>query len=68
MTEVFDLVDAFIHKYHHKQRVRILPGKGLGKVKAELIRYLKLGGYPWEYETLSNGKKNEGCLIVHLGD
>lgn len=64
--EVFDLVDQFITKHQNKSRVRIMPGKGTGKVKAELMRYLKLGGYPWEYETLPNGQKNTGSLILIL--
>lgn len=64
--EVFDLVDQFISKNHSKDRVKIMPGKGSGKIKAEVLRYLKLGGYPWEYEQLDNGSRNTGCLIVIL--
>ena len=64
--EVFDLVDRFLTKNQNKARVRIMPGKGTGKVKSELTRYLKLGGYPWEYETLPNGQKNTGSLIIIL--
>ena len=66
VEEVFDLVDKFITKNQNRDRVRIMPGKGTGKIKAELTRYLKLGGYPWEYETLSSGQKNTGCLIIIL--
>ena len=64
--EVFDLVDKFIVKNQNKDRIKIMPGKGSGKIKAELIKYLKLGGYPWEYEVLDNGKRNTGCLTVIL--
>lgn len=66
VEEVFDLVDAFIVRNQNKSRLRIMPGKGTGKVKAELLKYLKLGGYPWEYEVLDNGNKNTGCLIIIL--
>lgn len=66
VAEVFDLVDQFLTKNSHKNRVKIMPGKGSGKVKTELLRYLKLGGYPWEYETLDSGKKNTGCLVIIL--
>ena len=66
VDEVFDLVDKFISKHQNKSRVKIMPGKGTGKVKSELTRYLKLGGYPWEYETLDSGKKNTGCLVIIL--
>ncbi len=64
--QVFDLVDQFIMKNQNQDRIKIMPGKGSGKVKAELLRYLKLGGYPWEYETMDNGKKNTGCLVIIL--
>ncbi|MCB0378329.1 MAG: Smr/MutS family protein [Bdellovibrionales bacterium] len=64
--QIFDLVDAFITKHQNKARVCIIPGKGTGKVKSEVLRYLKLGGYPWEYQTLENGQKNPGSLIVIL--
>ncbi len=66
VDEVFDLVDSFIVKNQNKDRIKIMPGKGSGKLKSELVRYLKLGGYPWEYEVLDNGKKNTGCLIIIL--
>ena len=66
VDQVFDLVDKFITKNQNKARIKIMPGKGSGKIKAELTRYLKLGGYPWEYETLANGSRNTGCLIIIL--
>lgn len=66
VTEIFDLVDDFIMKNQNQARVKILPGKGTGKVKTELLRYLKLGGYPWEYETLEHGQKNTGAIVVIL--
>ena len=66
VDQVFDLVDAFITRNQNQDRIRIMPGKGTGKIKQEVIRYLKLGGYPWEYETLDNGNRNTGCLVVIL--
>ena len=64
VDEVFDLVDQFLTRHQNKSRVKIMPGKGTGKLKAELVKYLKLGGYPWEYEVLESGKKNTGCLVI----
>lgn len=64
--EVFDLVDAFLTKHQNKSRVSILPGKGTGALKKELVRYLKLGNYPWDYETLPNGQKNTGSFVVFM--
>lgn len=66
VDQVFDLVDQFLTKNQNQNRVRIMPGKGTGKIKEELIRYLKLGGYPWEFETHDNGSKNTGSLIIIL--
>lgn len=66
VADVFDLVDQFIVKNQNQSRIRIMPGKGSGKIKSEVVRYLKLGNYPWEYELLSNGNKNTGCLVVIL--
>jgi hypothetical protein len=48
------------------KQARIMTGKGTGKVQAVTIQYLKLAGYQWSFEKLSNGKNNEGCLIIHL--
>jgi DNA-nicking Smr family endonuclease len=64
--DVFDAVDKFIMKNHQKPRVKIMPGKGAGIVRNELISYLKQGGYPWAYEEMPNGEKNTGSLIVFL--
>lgn len=64
--DVFDAVDRFIMKNQGRERVKIMPGKGEGIVRAELLRYLKLGGYPWSYEELPNGQKNMGSVIVFL--
>jgi hypothetical protein len=48
------------------KRARIMTGKGTGKVKAVTVQYLKLAGYQWSYEKLSNGSLNEGCLVIFL--
>lgn len=66
--QIYDSVDKFIMKYHSTPRICIIPGKGSGIVKAELIKYLKHGGYPWAYEKLENGKINEGSIIVFMND
>lgn len=47
-------------------RVRIMTGKGSGKVQAEVIKYLKQAHYPWQYEKGPSGKSNEGVLVVFL--
>jgi dsDNA-specific endonuclease/ATPase MutS2 len=66
--EVEDAVDKFLMKLSSSglKRARIMPGKGTGAVKAVVVKYLKLAGYHWAFEKLSNGKDNEGCLVIFL--
>lgn len=66
--EVYDLVDRFITESQRRGlgRVRIMPGKGSGRVKTVLLDYLKRGHYPWQFEVNSSQQKNEGVLIVFL--
>ena len=66
VDQVFDLVDQFITKHKNKDRVKIMPGKGTGTIKSEVVKYLRQAGYAWHYETLPNGKKNEGIIIVPM--
>lgn len=62
--EVIDALDRFIHQNQNQRRLCILTGKGTGTVKKIVIDYLKLAGYPWEYENAANGKPNQGSLII----
>ncbi|MES2855288.1 MAG: Smr/MutS family protein [Bdellovibrionota bacterium] len=68
VDEVADLVDRFITAQTKKgsDQVRIMTGKGSGKVKAATTAYLKLGGFPFEFERLNTGGRNEGVLVVFL--
>jgi len=66
--DVEGAVDRFLMQLTKSslKQARIMTGKGTGKVQAVTIKYLKLAGYQWSFEKLSNGKNNEGCLIIHL--
>jgi dsDNA-specific endonuclease/ATPase MutS2 len=66
--EVFDAMEDFINRENQRgtPRVRVMPGKGSGKVKAVVTDYLKRANYPWHYERLANGQNNEGVMIVIL--
>jgi len=66
--EVENAIDRFLMQLSKTslKQAKIMTGKGSGKVKDVTIKYLKLAGYHWSYEKLSNGKNNEGCLIIHL--
>ena len=64
--DVFDAVEKFLTKNTNSKQVRIMPGKGTGKVKAEVERYLKLAGYHWSAERLPSGKTNDGVMTVYM--
>ncbi len=68
VDEVEAVLDRFLMQISNSnlKRARIMTGKGTGAVKAVTIKYLKLAGYQWSYEKLSNGKSNEGCLVLFL--
>jgi hypothetical protein len=50
------------------KRARIMTGKGTGQVRKSVTDYLKMGGYPFEFERLANDSRNEGVLVVFLDD
>lgn len=62
--EVFNAIEAFFKRTHHVSRVRIMPGKGSGKVQRKVEEYLRLGNYHWEFERLPNGGTNQGVMVV----
>jgi DNA-nicking Smr family endonuclease len=64
--EIFDTVDSFIVKNQNQNRVKIMTGKGAGIVQKEVIKYLKQAHYTYEFETLPNGQKNQGVLVIHV--
>ncbi len=66
VEDVFDAIEKFLAQHAGKNQVRIMPGKGTGKVKAKVVEYLKLANYPWSPERLSNGQANDGVMIVYM--
>jgi dsDNA-specific endonuclease/ATPase MutS2 len=64
--DVFDAVEKFLLKHTNATQVRIMPGKGTGKVKAQVIEYLRLANYSWSFERLESGQANEGVMIVYM--
>lgn len=67
-SDAYDAIEEFIYKHSQKgtAKVKIMPGKGTGTIKSEVVKYLKQAGYAWHYETLPNGKQNTGVLIVPM--
>lgn len=68
LLDVEDKVDRFITQAQSKNisEVRIMTGKGTGKIRAAVQKYLKLGGYHFHFEKSANGLDNAGILIVHV--
>lgn len=66
--DVEEAVDQFLVKLATSslKKARIMTGKGKGVVQKIVISYLKKAGYLWSFEKLSNGRSNEGCLVIHL--
>lgn len=66
--EIPDKVDRFITDSQKSglHRVRIMTGKGKGIVKKEVIAYLKLGKYTWNFETNAKRETNEGVLVISI--
>jgi DNA-nicking Smr family endonuclease len=66
--EVFDALEGFLAKQNGRgaSTARVMTGKGKGIVQKIVVDYLKLAGYPWSFETMTNGQKNSGVMIVHL--
>ncbi len=64
--EVWDALEAFLLRHQNATQVRIMPGKGTGKVKEKVADYLKRANYHWSIEKLPSGKPNEGVMIVYM--
>jgi DNA-nicking Smr family endonuclease len=69
IDDALPAIDQFLNTFNQsgEKRAKIITGKGSGKIQKATIDYLKKAGYNWQYEKLSNGKNNEGVLIL-FGD
>jgi dsDNA-specific endonuclease/ATPase MutS2 len=66
--DVESAVDSFLVSISNSslKRAKIMTGKGTGTVQKIVISYLKMAGYQWKFEKLSNGKDNTGVLVLYL--
>ena len=57
IEDVWPRIDRFLRDAEAKElkQVRIMTGKGTGKVREATLKALKLGGYPHKAEKLANG-------------
>ena len=70
VDEVAAAVDRFLMQAKSKgwKRIRIVTGKGTGAVQKTCVEYLRMGGYPFEFEKQEGGKVNSGVLVVFTDD
>ena len=68
LLDVEAKVDRFLMQAQSKgvSQIRIMTGKGSGKIRTAVQKYLKLGGYAYHFEKSANNQDNEGVLIVHV--
>lgn len=67
VDEVFDLLDRFLRKAEGKvTAVRIIHGKGTGKVKEKALEYCRLTGYSPKADKGENGQANPGSFLLFL--
>lgn len=68
LLDVEAKVDRFLMQAQSKglTQIRIMTGKGTGKVRAAVQQYLKLGGYTYHFEKSANNQDNQGVLVVHV--
>ncbi len=67
--EAMNALDRFLTASQNSNlpKVKIISGKGTGKLQTLLKKILKNGGFPFHPEKLPNGKTNEGAFVVYLG-
>lgn len=68
IEEVWPKLDRFLRDAEAAglSQVRVMTGKGTGKVREEALKALKMGGFPHKPEKLKDGRTNDGVFVVYL--
>ena len=67
VDQVFDLMDRFLRKQEGKTpAVRIIHGRGTGKVREKAYQYCRLAGYAPKPDRSENGQANPGSFLLFL--
>ncbi len=68
VDDVFDLMDRFLRREegNGSDRVRIIHGKGTGKVKEKALEYCKLSGHVPQVDTGEGIYSNPGSFLLYL--
>jgi dsDNA-specific endonuclease/ATPase MutS2 len=67
VDEVFDLLDRFLRKAEGRaDAVRVIHGKGTGRVREKAYEYCRLTGHSPKPDKGENGKANPGSFLLFL--
>ena len=67
VDEVFDLLDRFLRKAEgNASTVRIIHGRGTGKVKEKAYEYCRMTGHAPKPDKGENGQVNPGSFLLFL--
>lgn len=68
VDDVFDLIDRFLRREEEKQTdcVRILHGRGTGKVREKALEYCKLSGHSPRPDKGGGLYENPGSFLLYL--
>lgn len=67
VDEVFDLLDRFLRKHEGKSpAVRIIHGRGTGKVKEKALEYCRMAGHAPKPDKGESGQANPGSFLLFL--
>ena len=68
VDEVFDLMDRFLRSAEAAghDRVRIIHGKGTGKVREKALEYCRLAGHEPQKDTGEGIYSNPGSFLLYL--
>lgn len=68
VDEVFDLLDRFLRREEGRgsPAVRIIHGKGTGKVREKALEYCRATGHSPKPDKLESGQVNPGSFLLFL--
>ena len=68
VDEVFDLMDRFLRREEERSSrcVRILHGKGSGKVREKALEYCQISGHSPKPDAGVGGAPNPGSFLLYL--
>jgi dsDNA-specific endonuclease/ATPase MutS2 len=68
VDEVFDLLDRFLRREEERGAacVRVIHGRGSGKVKAKALEYCQITGHKPRPDQDGRGNVNPGSFLLYL--